>query len=107
MGEADMYMDSDNSSLEYVPGVEYEDYGSCSIGHFTMGQLDGTAEDDNTDDDVSSDEGESQRKTPRLHTHQRTLTTSLTWWWNRPLKTYMKSVPEVANTQTAGRMNAS
>merc|ERR1712077_125454 len=64
MGEADMYLDSDNSSLEYVPGVEYGDYGSCSIGHFTMGQFDGMAEDDNTDNEVSSDEGGEPEKTP-------------------------------------------
>ena len=30
MGEADMFVDSEGSDLEYVPA--YEDYASCSIG---------------------------------------------------------------------------
>ena len=64
MNEADMYMDSANSSLEYVPGIEYEDFGSCSIGSFTMGQFDGAVEDDDTDDDASSDEGGEPEKNP-------------------------------------------
>ena len=50
MDEADMFVDSDGSSLEYVP--EYEDYGSCSIGTYTMDQFDGAV----TDDDSSSDD---------------------------------------------------
>ena len=62
MDEADMFVDSDGSSLVYVP--EYEDYGSCRIGTYTMDQFDGAMTGDDTDDDSSSDDGGEPEKTP-------------------------------------------
>ena len=60
MGEADMFVDSEGSELEYVPA--YEDFASCSIG--TLAQYDGAMTADETDDDSDSDNGGEPEKRP-------------------------------------------
>ena len=60
MSEADMFVDSDGSELEYVPA--YEDFASCSIG--TLAQYDGTMTADDTDDESDSDNGGEPEKRP-------------------------------------------
>merc|ERR1711978_865049 len=60
IGEADMFVDSEGSELEYVPA--YEDFASCSIG--TLAQYDGAMTADETDDDSDSDNGGEPEKRP-------------------------------------------
>ena len=73
--EADMFVDSDGSDLEYVPA--YEDFGSCSIG--TLAQYDGAMTTDDTDDDSSSDNGGEPENVPKHHTLRLTPMISSTW----------------------------
>merc|ERR1711923_406448 len=60
IGEADMFVDSEGSELEYVPA--YEDFASSSIG--TLAQFDGAMTADETDDDSNSDNGGEPEKRP-------------------------------------------
>ena len=51
MDEADMFVDSDGSSLEYIATTDYEDFASSSIGGLAIGQFDGAMTDEEMDDD--------------------------------------------------------
>merc|ERR1711978_254457 len=59
-GEADMFVDSEGSELEYVPA--YEDFASSSIG--TLPQFDGAMTADETDDDSDTDNRREPEKRP-------------------------------------------
>ena len=74
MGEADMFVDSDGSDLEYVPS--YEDFASSSIG--TLAQYDGAVTANETDNESDSDNGGNQKNAPKTLTLRQTQTTSLT-----------------------------
>ena len=60
MGEADMFVDSEGSELEYVPS--YEDFASCSIG--ALAQYDGAMTTNETDGDSDSDDKGEPEKRP-------------------------------------------
>ena len=74
MGEADMFVDSDGSDLEYVPS--YDDFASSSIG--TLAQYDGAMTENETDNESDSDNGGNQKNAPKTLTLRQTQTTSLT-----------------------------
>ena len=68
MDEADMFLDSDRSSLEYITTTDYEDFASSSIGGLAIGQFDGAMTDEEMDDDDPPEEEKGESGT-NLNTH--------------------------------------
>ena len=64
MDEADMFVDSDRSSLEYIATTDYKDFASSSIGGLAIDQFDGALMDDSDPQDEEKGEPE---ETPSPH----------------------------------------
>ena len=67
MDEADMFLDTEGSTLEYVAGTEYDDFASSSIGVFIIGQYDGVMTDSDIDTDSDDPPEEEEKGEPEKH----------------------------------------